>query len=147
MVSRLAGRNGRVARAVPFASRTASDTWRGHGVPSLVVRCNVRDANARRRVRRLRPPATMSALGQHLMLRFTDDRIMTPSIESRCAFARTVLRIGRPFGLLFFAAAGTHSHTVLIATKSEESGWSFATPSIGHAGAARGSSRPARPDR
>jgi len=61
----------------------------------------------------------MSALGQHLMLRFTDDRIMTPSLESRCAFARTVLRIGRPFGLLFFAAAGTHSHTVLIATESE----------------------------
>ena len=60
-----------------------------------------------------------SPLGWQVILRLTDDRILTPSVASRRAFSTSVLRIGAPFELLFFCAAGTHAHFAVICSRHD----------------------------
>jgi hypothetical protein len=59
-------------------------------------------------------PNRMEPIGQHLMLRLEDDRVIAPSVAARRALARCVLRCGRPFGLLAFAAPDTHLHLLAL---------------------------------
>jgi hypothetical protein len=50
------------------------------------------------------------ALGQHIMLRLIDDRVIAVGAAQRRRLARSVLRIGREHGLLGLGAADTHLH-------------------------------------
>lgn len=53
-------------------------------------------------------------IAQHLMLRLSDDRILTPTPAAQRAFARAVHAVGAEGGLLAFRAADTHAHVVLL---------------------------------
>jgi hypothetical protein len=53
---------------------------------------------------------TMSHIAIHLMLRLEDDRVIATSTAARRKITRSILRVGRPFGLVAFRAADTHVH-------------------------------------
>lgn len=59
----------------------------------------------------------MAALGQHMMMRLVDDRVIAPTVAMRRRLARTVLRIGREFGLLMFRCVDSHLHLQAATTR------------------------------
>ena len=50
------------------------------------------------------------SVAQHIMLRLVDDRVIAATKDARRLVARSVLRIGRSFGLLAFRSADSHIH-------------------------------------
>jgi len=56
-------------------------------------------------------------VGHHVRLRARDDRVVTPSPADRRRYARTVLEVGREFGLLCFRGADTHGHVELACNR------------------------------
>jgi hypothetical protein len=52
----------------------------------------------------------MSAIGQHIMFRAKDDRVIARSPAQRRAFARVMLAHGEEFGLFVFRQVDTHGH-------------------------------------
>ena len=61
----------------------------------------------------------MEPLGQHIFLRFRNDRIIAPSVREQRIVARVVLKAGRDFGLLAFSAADTHLHMENVGSRPE----------------------------
>jgi hypothetical protein len=65
-------------------------------------------------------PAEVSmALGQHIMLRLEDDRVLATSTAARRRLARCVLANGERFGLLAFRAADNHLHVEAVCPENE----------------------------
>ncbi len=56
----------------------------------------------------------MKELGQHIMIRTDDDRVLAPSDRQRRALAETIYRIATGFPLLSFGAADNHLHLALL---------------------------------
>lgn len=52
----------------------------------------------------------MAAVGQHIMLRLADDRVIAPTTAMQRMVARTVLRLASNTGLLAFRCVDTHLH-------------------------------------
>ncbi|MCC6522121.1 MAG: hypothetical protein IT373_05620 [Polyangiaceae bacterium] len=62
------------------------------------------------------PPAP---LGQHIVMRLREDRVLAPTVEARRAFARAVLRVAEPFALLATRASDTHVHLLVACPEPE----------------------------
>jgi hypothetical protein len=60
----------------------------------------------------------MSDLGQHLMFRSDDDRVLAPSPAQRRALARAVYRVARDVPLAAFGAADNHLHVELLTDRA-----------------------------
>ncbi len=52
----------------------------------------------------------MASMGQHIMLRLSDDRVIAPTVAMQRMVARTVFRLARTLGLLAFRCVDTHLH-------------------------------------
>ena len=52
----------------------------------------------------------MSAIGQHVMLRLRNGRIIANTPALRRIAARVILEKGKDYGLIAFALADTHGH-------------------------------------
>lgn len=61
----------------------------------------------------------MPALGQHMMLRLTDDRVIAPTVPLRRLLARVVLELGQAYGLLMFRCIDTHPHLAVLAARQQ----------------------------
>jgi len=61
----------------------------------------------------------MPSIGQHIFIRLRNDRVIAPTTRKQRIVARSVLSVGRDFGLLAFSAADTHLHMENVG-KSEE---------------------------
>jgi hypothetical protein len=61
------------------------------------------------------------SIGQHIVLRLADHRVIAPDPAARRQVARSVLGIGRGQGLLSFRLADTHLH-LLAACDRDEAG-------------------------
>jgi hypothetical protein len=57
------------------------------------------------------------AIGHHITLRLSDDRVIAPSVAARRTLARVVLERGRDFGLVAFRNADNHPHLVVLCGK------------------------------
>lgn len=60
----------------------------------------------------------MNPIGQHIVLRLEDDRVIAPSPSSRRLLARVVLEEARDYGLLAFRGADTHLHLETVSDRS-----------------------------
>ncbi len=60
----------------------------------------------------------MTVLGQHLMFRSDDDRVLAPSAGERRAMAQAVYRVSSGYPLLCFGAAHNHLHVELLADRA-----------------------------
>lgn len=58
----------------------------------------------------------MSHIGQHIVLRYEDDRVMAPSKAARRAFARILSRESRP---LAYRVTDTHAHMLVLGDPAE----------------------------
>jgi hypothetical protein len=59
------------------------------------------------------------AVGQHIALRLSDNRVVAPSIAARRELARVVLHHGRAFDLLAFRGADDHPHMVALCSEGD----------------------------
>ena len=57
------------------------------------------------------------ALGHHIVMRATADRVLAPTVVTRRALARSVLRVAADFRLLAMRAADTHLHLLVVGTR------------------------------
>ena len=61
----------------------------------------------------------MAAMGQHIMLRLSDDRVIAPTTGIRRMVSRTVLRLARNAGLLAFRCVDTHLHMSTLTSREK----------------------------
>ncbi len=61
----------------------------------------------------------MSNLGNHVMLRLRDDRVVAPSTSALCTVARIVLRIGQSYRLIAFGTADSHIHMTSVCDRPQ----------------------------
>ena len=60
----------------------------------------------------------MPAIGQHVMLRLRDDRVIAPDVMTQRLLERAVLKRATHLNLLAFRAADTHTHLLLALDES-----------------------------
>jgi hypothetical protein len=67
------------------------------------------------------------AIGQHITMRLSDDRVIAPSIADRRAAARVLLRHGTRAGLLAFRVVDTHVHVLVRCDRAVAGSFAHAT--------------------
>ena len=60
----------------------------------------------------------MSAIGQHMMFRAKDDRVILKTSTHRRQFSRVLLAHGEEFGLFAFSHADTHGHAGISCSRA-----------------------------